>query len=65
MKDTITTKTNLDRQILSNDAMQKLYVQRLEQLFELAEKSNEWKGKYEYYQQSKQINKKSIIVSET
>lgn len=66
MKDTTITKSNLERQKnLSKDSMQNLYLERLKQFFELAEKSNKWKKKYEYYQQSKQITGKSIIVSET
>lgn len=66
MKDSVINKSNLERQKnLSKDSMQNLYLERLKQFFELAENSNEWKKKYEYYQQSKQITGKSIIVSET
>lgn len=40
-------------------------IKRLELLFEIMKKSNAWKSKYEYYQLAKNVNKNSIIVSET
>ena len=52
-------------EVKRKDDLQKLYVERLERFFVLVEKSNEWKKNYEYYQQSKNINENSIIVSET
>ena len=40
-------------------------IERLKRLFEIMEKSNGWKSKYEYYQLAKDVNENSIIVSET
>ncbi|MFA9190086.1 hypothetical protein AAGV28_01780 [Flavobacterium sp. FZUC8N2.13] len=45
--------------------MRKLYVERLEQFFELAEKSNEWKKNYEYFQRASDVTENLIRVSET
>ena len=42
-----------------------LFIERLERLFEIMDKSNRWKSKYEYYQRAKDVNENSIIVSET
>ena len=42
-----------------------IFTERLERLFDIMEKSNEWKSKYEYYQLAKDVNENSIIVSET
>ena len=40
-------------------------IERLQRLFDIMEKSNSWKSKYEYYQLTKDVNENSIIVSET
>ena len=45
--------------------MNALFIERLERLFDIIEKSNGWKSKYEYYQLAKDVNINSIIVSET
>ena len=45
--------------------MNAIFIERLEQLFDIMEKSNGWKSKYEYYQLAKDVNENSIIVSET
>ena len=45
--------------------MNVIFIERLEQLFDIMEKSNGWKSKYEYYQLAKDVNENSIIVSET
>jgi hypothetical protein len=45
--------------------MNSIYIERLERLFDMIEKSNEWKKKYEYFQLAKDVNEDSIIVSET
>ena len=45
--------------------MNALFIERLERLFDIIEKSNEWKKKYEYFQLAKDVNENSIIVSET
>lgn len=42
-----------------------LFIERLERLFEIMDKSNRWKSKYEYYQRAKDVNENSLIVSET
>jgi hypothetical protein len=48
-----------------DDKTNAIFVERLERLFEIMEKSNGWKSKYEYYQLAKDVNENSIIVSET
>lgn len=48
-----------------DDKTNALFVERLERLFEIMDKSNVWKSKYEYFQLAKDVNKNSIIVSET
>ena len=48
-----------------NAIQNKLFLQRLELLFILNQKSNEWKKEYEYFQRPKELNENSIIVSET
>ena len=40
-------------------------IERLKRLFDIMEKSNGWKSKYEYFQLAKDVNENSIIVSET
>jgi hypothetical protein len=45
--------------------MNAIFIERLERLFDIMEKSNGWKSKYEYYQLAKDVNENSIIVSET
>ena len=45
--------------------MNTIFIERLERLFDIMEKSNGWKSKYEYYQLAKDVNENSIIVSET
>ena len=45
--------------------MNDIFIERLERLFDIMEKSNGWKSKYEYYQLAKDVNENSIIVSET
>ena len=42
-----------------------IFIERLERLFEIIEKSNGWKSKNEYYQLAKDVNENLIIVSET
>jgi len=42
-----------------------IFIERLERLFEIIEKSNGWKSKYGYFQLAKDVNENSIIVSET
>jgi hypothetical protein len=48
-----------------DDKTNAIFVERLERLFEIMDKSNGWKSKYEYYQLAKDVNENSIIVSET
>lgn len=48
-----------------DSTMNAIYIERLEKLFEIIEKSNKWKSKYEYFQLAKDVNENSIIVSET
>jgi hypothetical protein len=45
--------------------MNAIFIERLVRLFDIMEKSNGWKSKYEYYQLAKDVNENSIIVSET
>ena len=45
--------------------MNAIFIERLERLFDIMEKSNGWESKYEYYQLAKDVNENSIIVSET
>ena len=45
--------------------MNAIFIERLERLFDIMEKSNGWKSNYEYYQLAKDVNENSIIVSET
>lgn len=44
---------------------QKIFEERLNKLFELKEKSNQWKKNYEYFQRVSDVTEKSIRVSET
>ncbi|WP_374551105.1 hypothetical protein [Flavobacterium sp.] len=48
-----------------NEEENAIYVERLERLFTMMEKSYAWKSKYEYFQLAKDVNENSIIVSET
>ncbi len=45
--------------------MNAVYIERLELLFAMMARENEWKKKYEYFQLAKDVNENSIIVSET
>jgi hypothetical protein len=59
-------KTKVEMKSKGFDAtMNAIYIERLEKLFEIIEKSNKWKSKYEYFQLAKDVNENSIIVSET
>ncbi len=62
---TILKSTNLAQRKNVDEKTNALFVERLERLFEIMEKSNGWKSKYEYYQLAKDVNENSIIVSET
>ena len=62
---TILKSTNLVQRKNVDDKTNALFVERLERLFKIIEKSNGWKSKYEYYQLAKDVNENSIIVSET
>ncbi len=56
----------MDLQRKKIDAIQnQIFIERLERLFLIMEKSNDWKKKYEYFQLAKDVNENSIIVSET
>ena len=55
-------KNNIE---INKELNQKIFEQRLKKLFELIEKSNEWKKKYEYFQRASEVNENSIRVSET
>jgi len=62
---TFLKSTNLVQRKFIDEKTNALFVERLERLFEIMDKSNEWKSKYEYYQLAKDVNENSIIVSET
>jgi hypothetical protein len=62
---TILKSTNLVQRRNVDDKTNALFIERLERLFEIMEKSNGWKSKYEYYQLAKDVTENSIIVSET
>ena len=55
-------KNNIE---INKELNQKIFEQRLKKLFELIEKSNEWKKNYEYFQRASEVNENSIRVSET
>lgn len=57
--------TNLVQKTYVDEKTNALYVERLMRLFEIMNKSNDWKSKYEYFQRAKDVNENSIIVSET
>ena len=62
----MTAKSKVSIKLKKVDAIKNaLFIERLERLFDIMEKSNEWKKKYEYYQLAKDVNENSIIVSET
>lgn len=44
---------------------QKVIEERLYKLFEIMEKSNQWKKNYEYFQKASDVTENSIRVSET
>jgi hypothetical protein len=62
---TILKSTNILKRKNIDEKTNTLIIQRLERLFEIMDKSNGWKSKYEYYQLAKDVNENSIIVSET
>jgi hypothetical protein len=55
-------KNNIE---INKELNQKIFEKRLKKLFELIEKSNEWKKNYEYFQRASEVNENSIRVSET
>lgn len=57
-------KNNLDNKH-NKVPTQKIFEERLKILFELIEKSNEWKKNYEYFQRASDVTENSIRVSET
>ena len=57
-------KNNLENKN-NKELNQKIFEQRLKKIFELIEKSNEWKKNYEYFQCASDVNENSIRVSET
>ena len=57
-------KNNLENKH-NKEPNQKIFEQRLMKLFELIERSNEWKKNYEYFQRASDVTVKSIRVSET
>lgn len=61
----ILKSANLVKRKYIDEKTNTLFVERLERLFEIMDKSNRWKSKYEYYQLAKDVNENSIIVSET
>jgi hypothetical protein len=62
---TFIKSTDLVQKKNVDDKTNSIFVERLERLFEILDKSNGWKSKYEYYQLAKDVNENSIIVSET
>jgi hypothetical protein len=62
---TILKSANLVKRKYIDKKTNALFVERLERLFEIMDRSNGWKSKYEYYQLAKDVNENSIIVSET
>jgi len=62
---TFIKSTDLGQKKNVDDKTNSVIVERLERLFEILDKSNGWKSKYEYYQLAKDVNENSIIVSET
>ncbi|MDD5150197.1 MAG: hypothetical protein PHC28_06895 [Flavobacterium sp.] len=57
-------KNNLDNKH-NKEPNQKIFEERLKKLFELIEKSSEWKKNYEYFQRASDVTENSIRVSET
>ena len=62
---TILKSANILKRKNIDDKTNTLFVELLERLFEIMDKSNGWKSKHEYYQLAKDVNENSIIVSET
>ena len=53
---TFIKSTDLVQKKNVDDKTNSIFVERLERLFEILDKSNGWKSKYEYYQLAKDVN---------